>query len=177
MDKKERVLLITGLLIPIGMIMFIVSVIYIPGLMMRGEPPKYDFLYVSNQAASEYQYSVLGGKLTRKQVERAQTYNQSIIYEDRFYIHSVSSNKSQELSYEEASRLRISSSSKSPDGFTIVYGRRGEVLFPFFSSRDYSSRYIKKNSYTQKLDLEFGMDQRYYYNFRFLGWLVSDGNG
>jgi hypothetical protein len=120
------------------------------------------------------QYSVQNRKLVRNEIQRPENQIYQPPREVKLYIHDVAKNESKEISFEEAQNLNLDSNTKSPDGFEVVYGSRGEGLFPFFflSERDYNTLYLKGRNVSKKLNLQLsGSYYNYYDNFRFLGWI------
>ena len=168
---KKNASLLLGISIPILMILFVAASIYLPSLFVK---PKYNFLYVIGDDYSyynQYQYSVKNGKLVKNEIQRLEDKKLPPRIEAKLYIHDVAKNESREISFEEAQKLNLDTSITSPDGFEIVYGSRGDGIFPFFfwSERDYSRRYLKGHNLTKKLNLQ--SDSSYYRSFRFLGWI------
>lgn len=169
---KRNITLILGISIPILMILFVAGSIYLPGLFIK---PHFNFLYVfsDDYYYNEPQYLVDNGRLVKSEIK--QTDNQNNYppkKESKLYIYDVTKNESQEISLEQAQNLDLDSKSKSPDGFEVVYGSRGDGFFPFFwgSGSDYNSRYLKGRNISRKLDLKIN-DSYNYYSFRFLGWI------
>jgi len=175
---KKNITLIVGISIPILMILFVAGSIYLPGLFIQ---PKFNFLYVSGDDYyyyNQYQYSVQNGKLVRREVQRPknQIYQPlQEVQEVKLYIYDVAKNESKEISFEEAQNLNLDSNTKSPDGFEVVYGSRGDGFLPFFfpffflSERDYNTLYLKGHNVNKKLNLQ--LSGSYYNNFRFIGWI------
>jgi len=46
-----------------------------------------------------------------------------------------------------------------------------KLFFPMWSSRDYRTRYLRKDGYAEKLELEVGGSFQNAYNVTFLGWI------
>ena len=168
--KKENITLIIGLSIPVVMVLFIAGAIYLPSLFIDVEPPKYSFIYMTNNGQDGYTYQVKEKKISREKIERKNNYYKSNPRQVRFFIHNMKTHKNKELSFEEASEISINSNFESPDGFKIENGHRRYGLFPFYSRGNYYTRYITKERYAEKLKLHTSR-KNYYYNFRFLGWL------
>jgi len=176
--RKENATLVIGLLIPIVMILFIAGAIYLPRMFSSVESPQYDFLYVIGDSYYGYEgYLVRDGKLEKIEAEyesegiRPKPIPPVAQTPPILFVHDVDANESSEISFEEAAKFTLDPSAKSPDGFEIVQGRRGDDFFPFFSSRDYSKRYIKKGSFTEEMNLE--LNERNYYNMYPLGWIIN----
>jgi len=163
--------LIVGLSIPVVMIALIAGAIYLPGLMTDIEDPRFDFLYMVGYA-QENNYHVTDGRLRRSpQRPRKGETGSSGDPHLQFFVYRVGDGTSEQLSFEEASKLCLDGSAISPDGFEIAYGRRSEVFFPLWSSRDYETRFLRKESLSIKLDLEVAESFNTIRSFRFLGWV------
>jgi len=163
--------LIVGLSIPVVMVALIAGAIYLPGLMTDIEDPRCDFLYMVGYAR-DYSYHVTDGRLCRspqrsREGETESTGDPHL----QFFVYRVGDNTNEQLSFEQASTLRLDNSALSPDGFEIAYGRRSEIFFPMWSSRDYRTRYLRKESLSIKLDLEVAESYSTIRSFRFMGWI------
>lgn len=175
---RKNFALVVGMAIPVVMVLAVVGSIYIPGFFAVG--PKFDFLYMSRSDYYCYynsgqQFLVEGGKVVKRVVDVG---SDKFVYDgqcgdDRLFVHDSVKNVSSRVSFEEAQALNLDSSAKSPDGFEIIYGSRGDGIFPFFfsSGSNYNSIYLVGNNWSKKLDLELsGVDSNY--SFHFLGWII-----
>lgn len=170
--KKENIPLIIGLSIPVVMVLVIAGAIYLPSIFIHVDPPRYSFMYMSNNTYDGYTYSVKDSHLTREKIKRKNNYSYPNPREAHIFIYNIKTHKNKELSFEEATAIPLNTHIVSEDGFKIENGRRGYGMFPFYSSGDYYTRYITKEHYSEKLQLTSG-NTNYYYNFRFLGWLTK----
>ena len=173
-NRGKDVALIVGLLIPLAMIVFIAAAIYLPRAFTRVDPPQWDFLYMVGHPPSAERVVVRDGRLVRENVDPPAYRPDVPRHELQFYVHRVARNTSERMTFERASQLKLDDTSKSPDGFQIVHGRRSEFLFPFTSSTDYRRRYLKKDGFALELDLATGSGAEggyYSYSFTFLGWI------
>jgi len=167
MTNKRNISLIVGLSIPVLMILFVAGSIYLPGIFIK---PKYNFVYVSGY---DYyhgrQYSVSNNILVKNQITYPDTYKPGV--EPKLFLHDVRANQSNEISFEDAQKFDLDPSPVSKDGFEVVYGSRGEGVFPlfFFSDKDYNSRFIKGHNISNKLNVQ--LVGNYYNNFQFMGWV------
>jgi len=169
--RKIDVTLIIGLTIPVVMIVLIAGAIHYPRIVTGIEDPRYDFLYTVGYP-EEHRFHVADGRLLRTKWESEDGETDATGDPHlQFYIHRVGENASERLSFEKASDLRLDNSALSPDGFEIAYGRRSEIFFPFWSSRDYRTRYLCKESLAIKLNLETSESFRTAHSFKFLGWI------
>lgn len=170
MNSKKNITLIVGIAIPIFMIVLIAVSIYLPSLF--APVPKFNFLYVTeDNYGQNRQYGVENGVLLRYEVKYSEHYTPK---EARLFIHNVLGNADQEVSFEEAQKLKLDARLKSPDGYEVVYGSGESGFFPFFFSGgyDYNTMYLKGHNTSKKLDLQSSNDGRYYYRGRhFLGWI------
>ena len=171
--KKQNISLIIGLSIPVAMILFIAIAINGPRWFSSIEPAEVNFLYTTGQQNPYLAYSVKDGRLlvTDTTPENATPTAQ---YQTHFFIHDVTTNKSREIQLDEAKRLLLDGAVRSPDGFTISDGRR-RGWFIFGYGRYSGERYLVKESYSEKLDLESDSgSNNYYWNYRFIGWVTGD---
>lgn len=172
MRAKQNISLIVGIAIPVLMIALVAASIYLPGLFSPA--PKVNFLYViGDDYYQGRQYAIENGKLTKREVKYPEHYTPGVV---RLFIHDVTTNQSREVSFAEAQQLSLDANAKSPDEFEVVYGSRGDGIFPllFFHSEDYNAVYLKGHNTSKKLNLQAPPTGSYYYypnRFRFLGWI------
>lgn len=167
---KKNASLVIGISIPILMIIFVVTSIYLPGLFVK---PQYDFLYVSGDdrySYDSYRYSVEDGALVENQVSEKTIYNS--YRKAKLYIYDAAKNESREISFEAARQLNLDPVKKSPDGFAVVYGSRSSGSL-FYSSRDYDTHYLVSGNASKKINLQLPASSGYYENFRFIGWIIK----
>jgi len=164
MSSKKNISLIIGIAIPIFMIFLIIVSIYLPSLFAPA--PRFDFLYVTGDNCC--QYVVENGKLTTREVEHPE-YCTGVI---RLFVYDVSTDEDRKVSFEEAQKLKLDDSVKSPDGYEVVYGEYGLFSLFFPDSRDYNAMYLRGHNACKKLNPRFLSKGRYYRNCRFLGWII-----
>lgn len=173
-DRKQNISLIIGLSIPVAMILFVAIAINAPNWFNTIEAPKYDFLYLTGQPNPYFTYLVKNGQVILKEGTVAEGDTRPAENPVHFFIHDVAENTSREITQEEALSLRLDGSIRSADGFALESGRRGG-WFLFGYNRDYRTRYLVKDNYSQKLNLETqNTNYNYYWNIQFLGWLTID---
>jgi hypothetical protein len=173
-EKKQNISLIIGLSIPVAMILFIAVAINGPRWFNTVEPAKFDFLYTTGQQNPYATYSVENGRLVLREQPGSDDASTAVQYPIHFFVHDVTENSSREIQPEEAMDLRLDGSIRSPDGFSVDAGRRSG-WFIFGYGRNYRSRYLVNESYSEKLNLETNAgNYNYYWNFRFLGWVIDD---
>jgi len=170
MNSKKNISLIIGIAIPIFMIVLIAVSIYLPSLFAPA--PQFNFLYATeDNYGQNRQFGVENGVLVKYEVKYPEHYTPK---DARLFIHSVLKNTDQEMSFEEARKLKLDARLKSPDGYEVVYGSSEYGFFPLFYSGgyDYNAMYLKGHNTSKKLDLQSSNDGRYYYRDRhFLGWI------
>lgn len=181
---RKNITLILGMSIPVLMILFVAGSIYLPGLFIQ---PKFNFLYASGDDYVYYtngqQYSVQNNKLVNNAIKQAENGNHNPFQrygtytpprnEAKLFVYDVVKNESRQVSFDEAQNLNLDSNGVSPDGFEVVYGSRGDGIFPFFfyAGTDYNARYLKGHNVSKKLNVQ--SSGPYNYNFRFLGWIKN----
>ncbi len=169
--KKIDGALLIGLGIPEVMILLIAGAIYLPRLLADIEDPQHDFLYTVGYAQGYY-FLVEDGRLRLKEPKSESVASTSTgLSKLQLFIHRVRENTSERVSFDEASALRLDDTALSPDGYELAYGRKSEIFFPMFSSRDYRTRYLRKDGHAVKLELEIGESFRYANHVTFLGWI------
>lgn len=170
MFKKQNLPLLIGFLIPLSMLAFIAFSIYVPGLF---NSPQYDFVYISGDYNTGYnRYAVQNSKIIMLPTPTPYYYSNQQYIEPQLFLHNSNENKSTPITFDEASKLDLSVSSVSPDGYEIKNGNTsGGFLFGY--SRDYNKWYIVGN-YVSK-ELKLSTINTNYSNFKFLGWILNNG--
>lgn len=164
--------LIIGLSIPVLMIAFIASAIYLPRWFTTVPPPQIDFLYAVGDHHGAVHYLVRGARLVRE--ERPSRDDEPPPEPHvQFFIHDVQANRSREITLEDALSLGLDGSALSEDGYRLERGRRGG-WFPFDYHYDYRRWFLVSGHYSEELALELDADGAYRYgSFRFLGWVMD----
>ena len=159
--------LIIGLAIPVLMTLFIAASIYLPKIFDKTPAATVDFVYSTNRY-SPHKLEVINGKLEWEVLENKNNSSHSKQM-PRIYLHNVTTNSSKELSLEEAKKLFLDNRRRAPDDYVVELNRhRGFFLFDGRSSRRH---HLVNGHASQKLDLEY--INNYYYNFKFLGWVIE----
>lgn len=158
---KDLLLLLA---VPIAIIAVAAAVIYIPRL---AASPSYDFVYAT---CADYRcssvYTVNSGRLTEKKQDATESYMRGPDPSLQYYDAKNASSRG--ISYEEAQKLRLNSSSKSPDGYTLSK-ENSNSGFLFWS--DYDQNWYLKDG-AKKKKVELSPDNSYYTdNITFLGWV------
>lgn len=165
--------LIIGISIPFLMIAFVSAAIYLPGYF--AEPPSFDFIYVTGDDyyPCAWEYRVINNKLDRTTRAIPPADKSPAVQEclPIFYRHNVQENKSTQLTYEQASLLALDERNISQDGYEVVRGSGGNGFPFFFDNGNYDTVYLRGNHWSTKMNIT-SSNQPYYYNFRFLGWIL-----
>ena len=131
MSSKKNVSLIIGIAIPIFMIFLIAVSIYLPSLFAPA--PQYNFLYVTEDSYGRgRQYEVENGVLVKYEVKYPEHYTPRAA---RLFIHDVSRNTDQEVSFEEAQKLKLK--------VIIANGRNIKNLKNIFENKDFKGSIIE----------------------------------
>lgn len=171
--NKDLLTLLMALSLPVLLIIVLVTYLYLPSYFIK---PKTNFIYyTSSYAPNNVIYTVLNDHLTFRPPQYSGNSDKSTSQQNyqwpEIYLYNVATHQKQKISFNEAQKYNLSIEEKSPDGFEIVSGTGGGGFFPFdYSSSDYYSRYLKKNGYSKKLNLDLSNSNN---NFIFLGWVVD----
>ena len=173
-NTKRKLPLIIGIGLPLILVLWILLFVNIlPAIFVR---PAHDFIYVTGYE-KEY-VNVVGDSIVDAPCpyqDSQYSYRSCFVYlqNAKIYLYDVRNNESIPLSLEEAKRYKLDSSQKSPDGYFVTnndYHSGDFYFFPFFWGGDSSrNNYIKKDGgLARVLNL-----QGYYYDFKFLGWVLT----
>ncbi len=185
-DKSSKISLIIGLALPAIMVAIIAGLVFLPGKSLN---PTTDFIYVvgpypsyttrSGDTVTQHDIMITNGKLAHT----ATSYNGRdgyIQYPDdrhtvpRFFIHRTQANTNEEIGIEALGKLMLSPDRKSPDGFTLTFGKQSYGVFPFFfndnTNRDHA--YLSTNRASKEITLvsDTSID---YYAMQLVGWIVT----
>ena len=187
---KENAVLITGVTLPLVVVVFFLAAIYIPRLLV--DPPQYDFLFTSshydyqNAPPIKLHISITEGQL---RANLYKTNNQNAILKLFLFEHESQSvrelpieipkipddiEEGQEVLIKEVADMKISTNRRAPDGYEFAGNRsRGIGLFGelFFGGRGNPNYAITKNGASIRIPT---VDSYYYYGVNFLGWVVED---
>jgi hypothetical protein len=168
MSSQKNISLIVGIAIPIFMIVLIAVSIYLPSFFAPA--PQYNFLYATEDYYGR-EYGVEKGTLVKYEVKYPEHHTPSPA---KLFVYDVSAKAEKEILFEEGQKLKLDQSTKSPDGYEVVYGSSEYGFFPLFFSggRDYNAMYLKGHNTSKKLELLSSADGSHYYGSRhFLGWI------
>lgn len=91
---------------------------------------------------------------------------------DQLFLHDMKTNRSREITFEEAAALRVDPSQASPNGFRIEGRGFSTGLFYGYDSGDYNARYFVGKGLKVKLNLvQTGNDLYSGDNAALLGWI------
>lgn len=175
MNISKNMVLWVALAIPVFMILFVAAAIYIP---QRGiEAPQYSFVYALRNYSDGYEYTVVDGNLTRREIAEPgaikPTPAETRFAPTRFFLYDVRNTTSRELAFEEVQTLSLDNNVTSPDGYEMKRGGEGGGVFPFFFSEgNYNKQYLVKGNRAIELELK-QIGEPYYYNQSFIGWVIK----
>ena len=178
LDKQSvnRISLIIGLAIPVLVVLFIAASIYLPRWFSTVQPPTYDFDYQTGSYPSNTRYRVINQHLTTADSARTPAVDPALVTRNktserpRLFLHHVQQNRSEELSFDQASNLILDPSQIAPDGYRLEWGTRNDG-FPFFYSRDSHARYLVKKH--RAIPMNLIAPDGNYYSLHFLGWVLT----
>lgn len=146
---KDLILLFA---IPIGIAVFAAIAVYAPRLFAD---PKYDFIYsVCSSYDCNYDYNVDSSGYVSQYSRNRDYYNGTSTL--RYY--SAKDDSTRSLTLEEAKRYQLNTSSKSPDGYSLVR-EDSDSGFLFWGNYD-SGWYLKDGAKKKKVELS--NDSSYY---------------
>lgn len=177
--------LIVGLSLPAIMVAIIAGMVFLPSKSLN---PTTDFMYVVGQYPSystrngeniiQHDFAIKDGKLidlqTSYSAKSEYLYPPDKSSAPRFFIHHTKDNTNEELSFEDMSKLKLSSSTISPEGFTLTFGKRSYGIFPFFfdgNNDDREHAYLSTNRASKEITL-ISDTSITYYAFQLVGWVI-----
>jgi hypothetical protein len=176
---KKNLPLIIGLAIPVLMIVFVAAAIYIPSLFAH---PQYSFVFSAGDTYSTNygdHYSVVKNTIVKNTVPYPKDQNNAPYPKSNpigLFVYNAKTDSVSPITFEEAQKLTVDISSKSPDGYILDRGGNNNGIFEIFgSNRNYNEWYLKKGVVSKKVYLT-AQNDRYGYNGyydQFLGWVIS----
>ncbi len=184
--NTSNISLIVGLAIPVVMVIAIAAAVLLPG---RNLNPTTDFIYATGSYPT---YTTRNGdQITQHDigiqnnqlVDTVQTYRAPDTYPSypgekeslpQLFLHNTKENTNTEITFEEAKNLSLSPERKSPDGFTVSFGKRSYGVFPFFfdgGSSDYEHAYLSNQTASKEIAI-LGGNARDMYSFQLVGWVL-----
>lgn len=178
--KASTVSLIVGLAIPVVMVIAIAAAILIPARYLH---PKTDFIYAigqypsytsfENNQAVEHDFSVIKGVLTDNATPLPPQQPYYPYQKDstpHFYRHHTESDTNEELTAQEVTKLSLSDTEQSADGFTVSYGTSSGGFFPFYyeGTGDKATGYLSNGTASKKISITTKANTQ---QFTFVGWV------
>lgn len=186
-DTSSKISLIVGLSLPVVMVAIIAGLVFLPS---RSLTPANDFIYVvgpypsytskEGKTITQHDISIKNGQAihTTTSYSGGKEYDVSPrdkIIIPRFFIHHTRTNTNNEISLEEVIKLRLSPERKSPDGFTLTFGKQSYGIFPFFfeNRTDMEHAYLSTDRASKEITLvsEVSID---YYQIQLVGWVITE---
>lgn len=180
---KQNVLVLIAITLPLAFILLVALYVSISSKTVSSD---YSFLYIecsdtiNTYSCSNYlnqRYKIVNNKLTINQISAdiIKSYEWETTYlsaKDTFYIYDAKNDKKAEITFNEATNLNLSQSKTSPDKVTIIENQSNNYSYsPFGSSRSRKD-YLKKNGFSKQITLTESTD-RYYNNYKFMGWILN----
>lgn len=166
MGVHKKPAFLAALVIIIVVSLVVAAFIALPKFLAK---PQYKILYASGVFYyNQNEFHIDAGKLLKKDTPLSSRSPQSA---SKLYIHDISSNKSFQISLEEAQRLSIDTSSKSPDGYEITPGFKLNFANLSQVEPDYSSLHAKNSLVSKKLNLNQSTEGTYNDKAFILGWV------
>ena len=155
---KDLILLFA---IPIGIAVFAAIAVYAPRLFAK---PKYDFIYsvCDNYDCTDAFAVDNSGHISRSTNRNHDTSTVKLRY------YSAENDSTRSLTFEEATRYQLNSSSKSPDGYSLIK-EKSDSGFLFWGNYD-SGWYLKDGAKKKKVELSAN-DSYFSRDINFLGWI------
>ena len=184
-NRSSKISLIIGLALPALMVAIIAALVFLPSKTLH---PTSDFVYVVGQYPSyitrsgdtitQHDIAITNGKLEHTATSYAGRDEHALYPPEksttpRFFIHHTQTDTNEEVAIEELSKLTLSSERKSPDGFTLTFGKQSYGVFPFFfdgnTSREHA--YISTERASREITLVSDTSINYY-AMQLVGWIV-----
>lgn len=156
---KDLILLFA---IPIGIAIFAAIVIYAPSLFTN---PKYDFIYsVCDNYDCSYSFNVDSSGYVAQYGANQDYYNTT----PKLYYYNTKDDSSRSINLQEARHYQLNTSSKSPDGYSLVK-EDSQSGFLFWGNST-TGWYLKNGAKNKKVELSTN-GTYYSRNINFLGWV------
>ncbi len=149
--------------IPTSIAVIAAVIIYLPGLLAN---PKYDFIYATCDdygCSDSFTVESSSGEITRDKDNSKIFDGESIL---RYY--DAETDSTRKISFDQAQSYRLDSSSRSPDGYSLV-NETSSSGFLFWRDSD-SGWYLKNGAIKKKVELS-GVNSYYSRDIKFIGWV------
>lgn len=187
-DNSSKISLIVGLALPALMVAIIAGLVFLPSKLLD---PTVDFIYVagpypsyttrSGDIVTQHDLSIKDGKLTDTTTSYESRdayppiYPQDKSFTPRFFIHYTTSNTNEEIPYDKVRTLSLSPDRKSPEGFSLTFGKQSYGVFPFFfdnpSSDDRAYLSADRGSKEITLISDTSINR---YDLQLVGWVLQN---
>lgn len=179
MKIRPNAPLLIGIGLPVAMVVFVAASIYLPGLFAK--QPAHNFIYsIANDDSycgrSCGGYEVQNAKLAERSVLKdlpPETFGLGApSAKTQLFLHNVTANQSQKITFEEANTFRLDDNEQSPDGYTVTPGSYGGFPFGLTGDSGANKYYLTKGNFLSR-ELKLGQkNTQNYYSFIFLGWTL-----
>lgn len=184
-DSSSRISLIIGLALPAIMVGIIAALVFLPSKTLH---PGYDFIYVvgpypsyvtrTGDTTTQHDITITNGKLSHTVTNyngrdgyAPYPHEKNIV--PRFFIHHTRTDTNEEIAIEELSKLALSPEKKSPDGFTLTFGKQSYGVFPFFFNGDTDREHAYLSTERASKEITLISDTSiHYYEMQLVGWIV-----
>lgn len=189
-DQSSKISLIIGLALPALMVAGIAALVFLPNASLK---PTTDFIYVvgpypsyttrTENTTTQHEIAITNGKLTH--TETNYTENSGLIGNafyppnkntvPRFFMHHTATDTNEEIDIEKIRALQLSSDRKSPDGFSLTFGKQSYGVFPFFfdNNSDREHAYLSTDHGSKEITLVSDTSITYY-EFQLVGWVIAN---
>ncbi|OGY31688.1 MAG: hypothetical protein A3C02_00305 [Candidatus Andersenbacteria bacterium RIFCSPHIGHO2_02_FULL_45_11] len=184
-NKSAKISLIIGLALPALMVAIIAGLVFLPSKTLH---PTTDFIYVvgpypsyvtrTGDTTTQHDTTITSGKLTHTTTSYAERdgytpYPFEKNSAPRFFIHHTQTDTNDEIPVEEISKLTLSPEKKSPDGFTLAFGKQSYGVFPFFFNGDTNREHAYLSTERASKEITLVSDTSVnYYEMQLVGWVV-----
>lgn len=173
MHLRQNIPLLVGLAIPVLMILFVAGSIFIPSMFIH---PTYDFVYSegSDYYNCRWTYEVKNGKYVRMP-GIVDPYAPDKTLRDcqiKLYRYDAQKDDSVEVSFEDVEKLALDDRPVSPEGFEIARGSGGGDFPFFYGGSSYNDMFLRRGAVSKRIKLHGTNNGYYYYDFRFIGWVL-----
>ncbi len=184
-NKTAKISLIIGLALPALMVAIIAALVFLPSKTLH---PTTDFVYVvgpypsyitrTGDTVTQHDVSIINEKISHT----TSSYNGRDGYAPypgeklivpRFFIHRTQADTNEEIGIEELSKIEVSPNRKSPDGFTLTFGKQSYGVFPFFfnGNTDREHAYLSTEHASREITLVSDTSINYY-EMQLVGWII-----
>ena len=159
--KKEFLLFIS---VPLSIMVIAAGILLVPGLFAK---PKYDFVYsYCPEYGCENVFELTGSRIQETNVRSRDFGNTT---RSELYRYDIQTSSYQRLTLAEANNLALSTSSVSPDGYSLTNGEGSSGSFMFWGGNYDDNWYLKSGLKKKRVSL--GNNNYYSGNVKLIGWI------